>query len=422
MALTRLLTLFALALIWGAEDQGRYAIAVTVLMVASIVLAGGMEIANAYFASRRGPRMALVVNSVVVSLVAAAAAAIVVPLAYPLLPILTDLGETYEVLLAISIGPMVLYITLGGLMAGAGHFKQMFLTTAATSTLQLTIVAVVALSNAPPAMIFGGYVASVFAAASAYAAVLVKMGAGSPFDRRLAVETASYSVRVYPLNTLNWAAFRLDLLLVASILSTASAGVYALLSSLTEGLLYVAKSVAPTLFAARAAGRQDDHGIDVPYRVVAALTLIGATLLAFLVGPVLLAHLGPPYDAAMLVLVALCLAMLPMSIATVATFELAARGTPELAWRGSLAAVILTVGLVPFAAQLFGLLGVAVVCVLAYGASAAIAIRLLPGAPSTVLGVVQALVPRRTDLRHSINIIPGGKRLLMASLQRHSDR
>ena len=211
--------------------------------------------------------------------------------------------------------------------------------------------------------------------------------------------TVRFGVQSQLSNLIQLLNYRLDSYLVLFFVNTSGVGLYAVGVSLSEGMWFIANSVAVVLLTNLTAGDEAYAARMTPLicrntLLVTALAAIPVALLAPVVVPLIF---GAQYDDSVLPFILL----LPGAVALAGTKVLAAyvfsRGKPLInAWI-SLATLVVTIAVDLVLIPLFEVPGAAAGSSLAYGVSLALSAiayrRLSGGAP--ILG---ALLPRFSDL------------------------
>lgn len=192
--------------------------------------------------------------------------------------------------------------------------------------------------------------------------------------------------------------YRLDTYIVLFFVNTSGVGLYAVGVSLSEGMWFIANSVAVVLLTNLTAGDDDNAARMTP--VICRNTLLVTALAAIpaaIVSPVFIpAVFGSEFDAAVVPF----LLLLPGTIAQAGTKILAtyvfSRGRPIVNAQISLIMLVLGLGLDVVLIPLVGVAGASIASTIAYGAGLAmtvVAYRRMSGLP-----IADVLLPKREDV------------------------
>ncbi len=217
-------------------------------------------------------------------------------------------------------------------------------------------------------------------------------------DRSVVARVMTYGLRLHPAFLLWFLLLRVDILLVNAVLGTRAAGLYSITVVVAEVILILSTPLAAAVLPSQAAG-DIGHSAALTFKAVritcllaAALSVIFAGTMWFLIPLVFGSEFAPAYDA--------LLALLPGIVCMAAYRPLynwllrdgrAGRMTAITATAFA-ANVILNLLLLP----LFGIVGAGIASFIAYAALAAALIAW--GLRLGGLGVREALLPRREDV------------------------
>lgn len=364
-----------LAAVLGPKLRGQLSVVLLLRVFLVALLDGGQGPASAILQARLGlPRVAavLTVHSAAATLLGVALMLIAVvggatPKLLPEIP-------TWAICLAIApLGASLLAGSVKGLLLGLGRLRRV-------NTLNLLDIALAFAANLLFVVVLklgmlGGLVASL--AVSAVSVLLCtdalrRAGGRLSFRCDLGALRASLSLGAGA-NLANFAqllSYRADLFLVASLLGSRDAGLYAVSTSISETLWYLPNATAATVFARTASRSARPLAISKGLVVNATGGVLLAVALAWS-GPFLLEHVySPPFAAAYPVLLALLPGSVLTALAKVMAAEIAGRGhlfvNAAVSLGGSVLMILLDLLLIPR----WGLVGAGTAASIAYSVSA----------------------------------------------------
>ena len=354
----------------GAEGRGTVALFSTATFLAAGIASSGMEGAMARVAGERGTRLAASmalwwwgVGALVVGLVWAAVGAAAAGYWH------LDAG-TAAILAGVGM-PAVLAMSLlrGALLGGAGY-RHVATGRAIFGCAGLAITATIATTvglSAP------GAIAAAFAGVALQSVYHWRRGGSpaalsrpAPQERRAQL---AFAARGSSGTLLLAIQNRYDLLIVGALLSVADAGVYAVLLSLAELMLIPIDVAALVVLGSAAGGRHTTTQALTAMRLVLAMSIVMAVVLAVVGHPLLLHVFGEEFAAGYAALLLLLPGLLSLAMWRIAANDAAGRGFPELQVRGGVVGAGLVLTLVPLAAPWLGLEGAAAASSIGYIAS-----------------------------------------------------
>jgi stage V sporulation protein B len=386
----------------GAEGMGVVGTALTVSMLAAVIVSAGLSLSAIYYLSRSSEEPAAAVGRFVLlgGIATVADLLIVGLLGIALSTVSPEIGAA--MLMAAPLSAAILAFDLcGAILLGLAAEEAYIWVQAAEALVGLIVTAIVLmLIAATPAGFLGataaGYVAAAFAA---YTVVRRRTGPiRLSWDRGFSRTVLSFGLRGQMGNVLQFLNSRLDLLLVTSFGGLAAAGLYYVAVRISEAVLLVAQAGSTFLYPRVAA--QVDRGDTETTKLMVRTTLVVVGLGALgvvLVGePFIKLAFGASFGEAAWAARIVAVAMLPFAIHRLLGGDLRGRGRPGLVSVSSglalAATVVLDIALIPP----FGITGAAVASLVAYSVAAFALMaffRRATGAP------VRELVPTWRDVR-----------------------
>ena len=291
----------------GPGGKGVVTVLLLLPAVASILLAGTLELANAYYgASRPETRRRLLGNSLVVSALGGAAAFLLVLLVGA---VATRFGGTWlELVLAAATIPLVSATRLVAVLilsTGRTGTYNLLTPLGQVLLLGLTLVAFAVWGSSPLAVVGANAIAQVLAFAVALGAVRIAPALPSGDLLRQCVR---YGIFGFSANLVHFLNLRLDFFLVSVIRSPAAVGVYSVAVTIAELLGRIPTAAATILLPRVASGAPG--GVDFTTRVARIVLLattagglvlaaVGSYLITFFFGQDVLGclHAAPPAAA-----------------------------------------------------------------------------------------------------------------------------
>ncbi|HWC14343.1 MAG TPA: polysaccharide biosynthesis C-terminal domain-containing protein [Actinomycetota bacterium] len=323
------------ARIGGAEARGKLAFLVALPTLLSFAATLGIEVTNLFHAGRQETRSSLVTASLVVGASTGVVFAGGAWLLFQVVPGWVPDGISGRLVAsALTMTPvMTVQYVLGALLVGCGRegAANMIRVIMPAISVVIFFVSMAQLSvatSAVAAWIIGQIVGAVYAVVMSVRA----FGLVRPSQMVLSVrELLRYGLPAHGGNLADVATFRLDSLILAATVGTIELGIYAVAINLAEVLLYVPASVAMVLLSTSAAS-DDSTVLAVRAAVTAtAISSVGAVAMIVLAPWVVRALFGPGFEASVLPLRILSVAMIGMGLRRVLTAELAARRRQALA-------------------------------------------------------------------------------------------
>jgi O-antigen/teichoic acid export membrane protein len=352
----------------GPDDRGLLAVLQTDAIVATVVLALGVQYAILYYASGRPTERPALLGLALVQTVAVAAVAFgIVLLAGP--AIAGAQGGSYDAqawLLAAGLVPLgYLEFSLLHLVQARLNFwlPNVMSIVARVVVLVTTIVLVAELGLG----VTGAVIALLAFEVVQIAAYLPTAARdGIRFSKQIAREALSYGVRVQLGSLFRIAAGRFDLMLLSLFAAHATVAYYAIAQIVSELVLLAPRAIGTVLLPVVASGPPSESLSDSSLRLNGTLSLLSVGGVAVF-GPLLITF---GYGSAFNPAIVPCLILLPgiwfLSAGNLVSFVLSARGRPGT---GSLIAAlqgILTVGLDLLLIPPFGAVGAAIASSVAY--------------------------------------------------------
>jgi O-antigen/teichoic acid export membrane protein len=376
MALSRTVVVLVVIALLGPAEQGMLSVAMAVAIVAAMIVGAGLEVANAYFAATRTDQTRAVIgNSVAVAVLGGAAMGSVLWLAYPLLPFFAVTDAVYRPLLGIAIVPATGFVLLSGVGVGLNRYRLLLGANLVVYGVYLAVGLAASIAGIGAWAVFAGWIASNVLGCVVLTSKMLGR-TGPPLGVSLLREQVAYGSRAYITNLLSWLTFRVDLLMVSSLLGPLATGFYALAATIAEGLLYVSKTVSqPLMTHALTEERAWTPIVERAYRAVLVATLALALVVIVAGPPLILVTFGEELAPAIPALAVLALAQAPMALAMMAAAHLFGLGAPSRTIRAGAIAVAVTVAFDAVAIPTLGIIGAAAVSLVAYTLAAAMQLQ-----------------------------------------------
>lgn len=333
-------TTILVARMLGPEGTGGFAIALTLVVMLTVVCSLGLEHGIAYYVAsgRWAARDALRVAQRVALLsgVAGAGLCVLVRLAAPSAFGGLSLGSTAVAALALPFALTWFYVSFVGL--AVDRYEAYVLPAALQSSVAMVLVAVLVLLADLPGAIVG----------MAISHVVVALGSALWARRRLPAPLAarddeprplrralSFGAKGYGANALSLLSTRVDLLVLSAVASAAAVGHYAIAIAVTAVLWLIPSALSEVLFpriAALSASGAGDARAFVEAKSLRFTVLLVLLALPILTAP-LLVLVEPVYGADFHPTIELALILLPgvalMGVSGVLSATIVGRGKPE---------------------------------------------------------------------------------------------
>lgn len=376
MAVSRTVVVLAVVVWLGPAEQGMLSVSVAVSVVASMLIGAGIEVANGYLSANRPADLSAIVwNSLGVAVVGGGALGVILWLAFPALPFFQSVAREYQLPLALSIAPASAFVLVSGVAVGLSRYGLLLASNTILYGTYLVIGVGAAALGASASIILIAWAAG-NALGVLWLLWALRISPTPTLRVELLRRQVAFGSRAYWTNLLNWLNFRVDLLLVISLIGPVAAGFYAVATTLAEALLYIGKAAAqPLMTYALRGGREWSPPVEHAYRGVLAATLLLAIAVIMLSPLVIRAAVGPALDPALLPLAILALAQAPMAMAMMASAHLFGLGVPGRTIPGGVLAFAITITLNFIAIPALSITGAAVVALVSYSVGAVIQLR-----------------------------------------------
>jgi len=182
--------------------------------------------------------------------------------------------------------------------------------------------------------------------------------------------TLSFGLRAHIGNMLQFFNYRLDMLILNCFLGPANVGIYVVSVKLAELLWYLPNAVSFVIFPKAAASRPEEMNVFTPrvFRTTLGLTALGALGLAFVGRPIINFIFSSAFIEAYVPMLTLLPGVVLLGGAKVLTNEIAGRGYPHYNSINAGLALVLTVVLDLVLIPRYGVLGAALASSIAYTA------------------------------------------------------
>ncbi|MEO6600855.1 MAG: oligosaccharide flippase family protein [Polyangiaceae bacterium] len=371
---TGYVTHLVLARVLGPAGYGTYGVTLSVLSTVALILNGGLPEAIAKFAAERpADTQAIFARGIAIqfrlSLVLALAFALLSPvIGYALkdralTPVLAAC--------ALAVPPIALYAVVVGAFNGQRRFVAQALTVTSYGVLRAAIVVGLAAKFELAGAVAGFIAAPLIVVAVALPGILRPKTASTLGTRELWV----FARPVIAFSIAHALLMGLDLFFVKAIVRNPDEiGYYAAAATIAKVPYFFFSTLGVVLLPIVSSAGNDSSGTVMPtvrqaIRLISALALGVAAVVAPLARPTMIVLYGQPYSMAALPLGLLVLAGTAFTLTFIVAHTLSGLGHPSIAMRLTLAGLVLEVVLVATLTPLFGTVGAA-------GASAAVSLVL----------------------------------------------
>lgn len=354
IAVTGAATTIFIARALGPEGTGGFAIALTLVVMLTVVCSLGIEHGIAYYVAsgRWAARDALRAAQRVALLggLAGAAVCVLARLAVPSAFGGLSVASTAVAAVALPFALAWFYVSFVGL--AIDRYEAFVMPPALQSALALVLVVVLVLVAGLPGAIVGMTLAHVLVALAslAWAWRRLPRATAQPGEARVLRRAMSFGAKGYGANALALLNTRVDLLILSAVASAAAVGHYAVAIAVTTVLWLVPSALSDVLFprvaALSAGGAQDMRAFveDKSLRHTVLLVLLAIPLitvpLLVLVVPIYGAGFRPAIELALILLPGVAL----MGVSGVLSATIVGRGRPEYSLYSALIVTPLTLG------------------------------------------------------------------------------
>lgn len=381
----------------GPGGKGVVTVLLLLPAVASILLAGTLELANAYFgASQPDTRRRLLGNSLVVSALGGSAAfALVLFIG----AVATRFGGTWlELVLAAATIPLISATRLVAVLilsTGRTGTYNLLTPLGQVLLLALTAAAFVVWGSSPLAVVAANGVAQGFAFVVALG--VVRIAPGRPSGELLR-QCVRYGVFGFSANLVHFLNLRLDFFLLSVIRSPAAVGVYSVAVTMAELLGRIPAAASTILLPRVASGAPGGVAFTTRVaRIVLLASIAGGLVLAAVGSFLITLFFGDDFSGAYTPLLLLLPGTVALALANVLTSDLAGRGAPAILLYGSLIGLALTVVLDLLLIPAYGASGAALASTISYVVATIFIVVVFSRRHRMRAG--ELLVPRRADFR-----------------------
>jgi O-antigen/teichoic acid export membrane protein len=361
----------------GPAVKGQYDLLTTFTSFLSLLSGLGIAAALVFYLNRTtGPKGGLISTAIWLQLGLIAIMLVVALLCRNWISayIMDKKVPTNLLVMALMVMPLVASIgIIGNLFIGLNAFGRYNLTSIIYMGLQLILLLLtVAIYH------FGIPAALMSAGISAMCVIILswiwlrKMGASSTaqIDLSWLKPLASYGVRGWIGNLVQYFNYRLDVFIVNLFLDPAAVAIYSVAVALSETLWYIPTAISTVLFP-RTASDWDQATRFTPLVTRTALAVtIAASLVLMLIGPILIrVAYGSAFARAGVPLLGLLPGTVMLGAGKVIASDLAGRGKPHYGTYSAIAALVLTVIFDFLLIPRLNILGAAIASSLSYGLS-----------------------------------------------------
>lgn len=407
-ALAKLLAIAFIAHALGAEGQGAFSVALNGAVLGALVGTAGLEISNSYYAVRDSSACrAIIVHSLAATLLMGTLVGSLLYFITAHTAILSQVSSTYRWLMILAVPVHMLFILLSGISVGALRFQLQLVSNIVLYSVFLLGTGAgtfIALTKYMPfaAWIIGNVLASIILISQ-----LLPEAKGQWFSFSMLRQQFRYGAGAYISNLANWLNYRLDLILVASILGVKEAGYYSVATLLAEGLLHLPKSAGASLLAY--SGRNAPPG-NAPQLFLYRMTLtlgVGLCSAGIILAPTIIQLLfTSEFLPSVSALRILLLGTLALSVTTLVSNHLYGLGQTKMPARAAAISLVITVALDLVLIPGLGIVGAALASLLAYTTSGVVlAVHLLRHFNASGVSWRDLVVIQKSDLHQLVGFV-----------------
>ncbi|MGE0442302.1 MAG: lipopolysaccharide biosynthesis protein [Gemmatimonadales bacterium] len=368
MGACKLLAAWSIARGQGPAVQGAFSIALACTSFGGIVLGMGFEYANAYVVGRTASRLgAVVANTLLLTAVGLVLAPLWVAGFGSFVPALyLDAAVDWRTLAAVAAATALTVATQGLQAAAIGHEDIRGVAIANLVTGVLWGIVSFGAARVSYLALLGGWIVTLAGQAAFY---LVRLGwrpGRDGGDRAVFREQAAFGMKTVPGSASRALNMRAGLYAASMSLSRELVGVYGVIITLSEALLYIPNAFGQVILGSTARQGRRAPSFLPAYAVVAAIG--GAAVVTALIGGryLLGAVFGPEYRVGATALSLLLLAATVHAIGLLRLHHYLGAGRPAAASRAQVVALVLTLLGVVVLIPRFGLVGAAAATLTAY--------------------------------------------------------
>jgi O-antigen/teichoic acid export membrane protein len=371
-------TIIVISRVLGPAGQGAYSLIILIPTIIAMVGNLGIGIANAYFGGKRKYKLSDIATN---SVVAAAGFGIILAAAFLVYysvfnpSFLSDVKGEAVVIATFAMPFSLLIMYFGFILLGQGRIKEFNLVglTQGGTILLLTLLLLLVIQKnvLSPVMAWIGGVILAATISIWLVRRITSMSRG--FNYSLFKESVKFGVQGYLGNVIQFLNYRLDMLLVAMLMSLEFVGYYSVAVPLAEALWYFPSAVGTVIFARTITLSPEEANKSTPKicRNTLFLTILAALILLFLSKYIIILLFGSAFLPALRPLQILLPGVVALSIVKVLGNEISGRGKPIINTYIAGTSLAINIPLNLLLIPRIGISGAALASTISYTASAA---------------------------------------------------
>lgn len=328
-------TIIVIARVLGPEGQGAYSLIILIPTLIAMVGNLGIGIANAYFGGKRKYKLPDIATN---SVVAAVGFGIILATAFLVYyfvfnpSFLSDIKSAAVVIATLALPFSLLIMYFGYIFLGQNRIKEYNVVglVQGGTILLLTLLLLLVIRKDVLSPIIAWTVGIILAATLSIGLLLRMTRIGRQFNLSLFKQSVKFGVQGYLGNVIQFLNYRLDMLLVAILMSLEFVGYYSVAVPLAEALWYFPSAVGTVIFARTITLTTEEANKSTPRicRNTLFLTVLAALILLFLSKYIIIIFFGTAFLPALRPLQILLPGVVALSISKVLGNEISGRGKP----------------------------------------------------------------------------------------------
>jgi O-antigen/teichoic acid export membrane protein len=328
-------TVILISRVLGPEGQGAYSLIILIPTLIAMVGNLGIGIANAYFGGKKTYKLPdIAANSIIAAVgfgIILAAGFLVYYFVFKP-PFLSDVKSEAVVISTLALPFILLIMYFGYIFLGQNKIKEynMLGLVQGGTILLLTLLLLLVIQKDVLSPVIAWMGGIILAAALSIWLLLRMTGIGRQFNLSLFKQSVKFGGQGYLGNVMQFLNYRLDMLLVAILMSLEFVGYYSVAVPLAEALWYFSSAVGIIIFARTITLSPEEANKSTPRicRNTLFLTLLAAIILLLLARYIIIIFFGAAFLPALRPLQILLPGVVALSITKVLGNEISGRGKP----------------------------------------------------------------------------------------------
>jgi O-antigen/teichoic acid export membrane protein len=374
-------TIIVISRVLGPAGQGAYSLIILIPTIIAMVGNLGIGIANAYFGGKRTYKLSdIATNSVVAAVgfgIILAAAFLVYYFVFKP-PFLSGVKGEAVVIAAFALPFSLLIMYFGFILLGQGRIKEFNLInlTQGGALLIFTLFLLFVIRKDVLSPVIAWTVGVILAATISIWLVRRTTVMSRAFNYPLFKASVKFGVQGYLGNVIQFLNYRLDMLLIAILMSLEFVGYYSVAVPMAEALWYFPSAVGTVIFARTITLSPEEANKSTPRicRNTLFLTILAALILLFLAKYLIIIFFGSAFLPALRPLQILLPGVVALSIFKVLANEISGRGKPIINTYVAGTSLAINIPLNLLLIPRIGISGAALASTVSYTASAVLSI------------------------------------------------